>query len=89
MRSFFSMIVIPVIIACSCYLSQIMRGGHRKTVMRLTDVALNSGNTRDIKTLKEVDLMIFSMGRGAMRIWARLLLRDKPVQGLDIEQARK
>ena len=39
--------------------------------------------------MKEVDSLIYSLGKGAMRIWARILLRVIHAQGLDIEQARR
>ena len=58
-------------------------------VLRLTEVPLMIENQGAMAALGEIDQIVHSMARGAMRIWTRLLLRDIPNQGFGIEQVRR
>ena len=78
MRSEVTMIVIPVRISGNWCLYQIMRGSHTQVVLRLTEAPLMIGNQEAIAALGEIDQIVHSMARGAMRIWTRMLLRDIP-----------
>jgi hypothetical protein len=78
MRSEVTMIVIPVRISGNWCLYQIMRGSHTQVVLRLTEVPLMIENQGGMAALGEVDQIVHALARGAMRIWARLLLRDIP-----------
>ena len=44
-----------------------------------------TGNQGAMEALMEVDLLAHSIRRGTMRIWNRIVLRDSPNQGSDIE----
>ena len=89
MRSEVTMIVIPVRISGNWCLYQIMRGSHTQVVLRLTEAPVMVGNQGAMAALGEIDQIVHSMARGAMRIWTRMLLRDIPSQGFDIEQVRR
>ena len=89
MRSEVTMIVIPVRISGNWCLYKIMRGSQTQVVLRLTEAPLMIGNQGAMVALTEVDQIFHSMASGAMRLWTRMLLRDTPNQGFDIEQVRR
>ena len=78
MRSEVNVIVVPVRISGNWCLYQIMRGSHTQVVLRRTEAPLMTGNQVAMAALGEIDQIVHSMARGAMRMWTRMLLRDIP-----------
>jgi hypothetical protein len=89
MRTEVTIIVLPVRISGTWCLYQIMRGSHTQVVLRLTEAPLMIENQRAMVALGEIDQIVHSMARGAMRTWTRMLLIDTPNQGFDIERVRR
>jgi len=89
MRTEVTIIVLPVRISGTWCLYQIMRGSHTQVVLRLTEAPVMTGNQGAMAALGEIDQIVHSMARGAMRIWTRMLLRDTPNSGFDIEQVKR
>ena len=82
------MIVIPVRIEGNWCLYQIVRGSHIQQVVRLTEAPLTN-NVEALVALAEIDQLVHLMARGAMRTWARMLLRDAPAEGFNLEELRR
>ena len=87
-RSQISVIVIPVRIEGNCCLYQIVRGSHIQQVVRLTEAPMTN-NVEGAAALGEIDQLIHLITRGAVRTWARMLLRDAPAEGFNLEELRR
>ena len=48
-----------------------------------------TNNAGAMTALGEVDQLIHLMNRGAMRVWTRMLLRDIPTEGFNLEELRR
>lgn len=57
--------------------------------MRLTETAMNIGSAKTDVAFKEFDKLVYSLGTGAARIWARLLLKAIPARGFEVELSRR
>jgi hypothetical protein len=87
-RSQISVIVIPVKIEGNWCLYQIVRGSHIQQVVRLTEAPMTN-NVEGATALGEIDQLIHLITRGAVRTWARMLLRDAPAEGFNLEELRR
>ena len=82
------MIVVPVRIEGNWCLYQIVRGSHLQQVVRLTEAPMTN-NVEGETALGEVDQLIHLITRGAVRTWARMLIRDAPAEGFNLEELRR
>ena len=82
------MIVIPVKIEGNWCLYQIVRGSHIQQVVRLTEAPMTN-NVEGAAALGELDQLTHLIARGAVRTWARILLRDAPAEGFNLEELRR
>ena len=57
--------------------------------MRLTEAPMTTNNTGAIATPGEIDQLVHTLNRGAMRIWTRMLLRDAPAESFNLEELRR
>jgi hypothetical protein len=48
-----------------------------------------TNNVEGATALGEVDQLIHLITRGAVRTWARMLLRDAPAEGFNLEELRR
>ena len=87
-RSQISVIVIAVKIEGNWCLYQIVRGSHIQQVVRLTEAPMTN-NVEGATALGEIDQLIHLISRGAVMTWARMLLRDAPAEGFNLEELRR
>ena len=57
-------------------------------VMRLTEAPLTN-NVKALSAVGEIDQLVHLLNRGAVRTWARMLLRDAPAEGFNLEELRR
>ena len=88
-RSQVNVIVLPVRIAGNWCIYQVVRGSHTQSVLRLTEAPMITDNAGAMAALGEVDQMVHLLNRGAMRVWTRMLLRDIPAEGFNLEELRR
>ena len=48
-----------------------------------------TNNVGAMAALGEIDQLVHLMNRGAVRTWARMLLRDAPAEGFNLEELRR
>jgi hypothetical protein len=46
-------------------------------------------NAGAMTALGEIDQLVHLLNRGAMRVWTRMLLRDIPAEGFNLEELRR
>ena len=59
---------------------------HRHTAGPTERITDNAGA---MTALGEADQLIHILNRGAMRVWTRMLLRDIPAEGFNLEELRR
>ena len=80
------MIVIPVQIGTSWILCITERFTLNQTTVRLTRGAFRVPTSQSFTTLMDLDLIMHSVGRGALDLWLRMVLRDIPAQEVGRQQ---
>ena len=48
-----------------------------------------ANNVGAMAALGEIDQLVHLMNRGAVRTWARMLLRDAPTEGFNLEELKR
>ena len=71
-------IVIPVQIGTRWILYMTERSTHNQIAVRLTRGSRESTSPVPRTALQQLDLLMHNVGRGALDIWLRMLLRDIP-----------
>ena len=75
-------IVIPIQVGTSWILYMTERTTHNQIAVRITR-GFNIDNPAASDTaLEQLDLLMHNVGRGALDIWLRLLLRDAPLSNI-------
>jgi hypothetical protein len=72
-------IVIPIQVGTSWILYMTERTTHNQIAVRITRGFNVANSTASCTALEQLDLLMHNVGRGALDIWLRLLLRDAPL----------
>ena len=72
-------IVIPIQIGTSWILYMTERTTHNQIAVRITRGFNVANSLVSCTALEQLDLLMHNVGRGALDIWLRLLLRDAPL----------
>ena len=83
------LIVMPVRIAGAWLLYLTQRTGHLQTVVRIAERFANGTDIDTTEALLQIDTQMHTLGRGAMAIWLRMLMRDITGLGAAAQEARR
>ena len=72
-------IVIPIQVGTSWILYMTERATHNQIAVRVTRGFNIDNPSAPVTALEQLDLLMHNVGRGALDIWLRLLLRDAPL----------
>jgi hypothetical protein len=50
---------------------------------------MTTNNAGAMTALGEIDQLVHLLNRGAMRVWTRMLLRDAPAEGFNLEELKR
>ena len=82
------MIMVPLRIGDSWMLYQTLRSGYQ-TVMKIAGGFKDGTSTSVKEAIKSVDAIIHALGRGTLKIWLRMLVRDLQGGEPDVVTARR
>ena len=68
--------VIPVRLSGTWLIYITERLSRTQTVMRLADGFQRADDEPSVQAMSQLDNLIYTVGRGAMDIWLRMLMRD-------------
>jgi hypothetical protein len=69
-------LVIPVRLSGTWLIYMTERLSRTQTVMRLADGFQRADDEPTVQAMSQLDNLIYTVGRGAMDIWLRMLMRD-------------
>jgi hypothetical protein len=75
-------IVIPIQVGTSWILYMTERATHNQIAVRVTRGFNIDNPSAPVTALEQLDLLMHNVGRGALDIWLRLLLRDAPLSNV-------
>ena len=69
-------IVIPVQLGTNWIIYTTERTSHQQTDLRIIRGVRREADAENVEGLAQLDLMMHNVGRGALDLWLRMLLRD-------------
>jgi hypothetical protein len=69
-------LVIPVRLSGTWLIYMTERLSRTQTVMRIADGFQRADDEPTVQAMSQLDNLVYTVGRGAMDIWLRMLLRD-------------
>ena len=69
-------IVIPVQLGTNWIIYTTERTSHQQTALRIIQGVRREADEENVSGLRQLDLLMHNVGRGALDLWLRMLLRD-------------